>query len=417
MDNKACHANMILENSLMSSRLEKLKETYTTLLREHTNRSAKVGKNKLKYNERFDLIMDWAEIEAKKLDSPTVGSEHVLLAIMCPDNENAIRGVFESIGLKYEFIVTKCSPKRANNDEKKKTQLGVSMSSKVIGKISNDVDITFIGSSIGTDTIEAYTTNINTLVLSGDIDMTIGRDKEIDEIISTMARRKKNNVILVGENGCGLTQIVYGLAERIINGTVPEFLTGKIIVKLNSMALVSGTNFRGMFEERVNKLFSELKENSNYILFLDDMHMFLSGREKDKDTDLSGAIGGLLSDGIVSVIGTTSFKQYRNAIENHPQVSRKLRKITVEPVSQEVAFMIIRSNKERYEKYHNVEYSDESIMKAVELAGKYITDRTLPDSALDIIDMCGASATVNRTIPECELVARKRLDEIFNELW
>ena len=178
------------------------------------------------------------------------------------------------------------------------------------------------------------------------------------------------------------------------------------------MALVSGTHFRGMFEERINGLFNEIKKTDKYILFIDDIHTVLKSGSKEKDADISGMIGEALSEGSIKIIGTTTFKEYRNSIESNSSISRKLQKIVIEPASIEEAVKILMNNKRYYEDYHSVVYTQKSILKAVELADRYITDRTLPDSAFDIIDLAGANTSLIDREPMQVQNMKKRLREI-----
>jgi ATP-dependent Clp protease ATP-binding subunit ClpC len=260
-----------------------------------------------------------------------------------------------------------------------------------------------------------YTTNINELVRDGKLDKLIGRKNELNQIIKVLARRKKNNVILVGNGGVGKTAIVNGLAQLIESGNVPTILEGKQIVSINIMALVSGTHFRGMFEERIKGLFDELKSNKKYILFIDDMQTVLKSSNKDKDTDISNMISDILTEGDVRVIGTISFKEYRNAIESNPAISNKLQRIIIEPSTVKESIDILNGSKKYYEDFHNVEYTEEAITKCVELSERYITDRSLPDSAFDVLDLAGAYTSLESKNTEEFNSLKKRLNEIEKE--
>ena len=263
--------------------------------------------------------------------------------------------------------------------------------------------------------IEQSTTNLNTLAKNGKIDNIVGREQEIKEIIKVLSRRKKNNAILIGKGGCGKSQIVYGIAKLIEENKIPNALENKEIVMLNPMALVSGTHFRGMFEERIKNLFDALQSSNKYILFIDDIHTVLKSGSKDKDTDISGMIGDILSDGAVKVIATTSFKEYRNAIESNTQISRKFQKIVVEPTSIDETIQILNENKFYYEDYHKVHFNEKAIESAVKLADRYITDRSLPDSAFDIIDLAGAKTSLIDREPEEIQNIKKRMKQIEEE--
>ena len=201
----------------------------------------------------------------------------------------------------------------------------------------------------------------------------------------------------------------------IESGNVPDILKNKEIIMLNVMAIISGTHFRGMFEERVNGLFTELKNTTKYILFIDDMHNVLKGSSKERDTDISSMIGSVLSEGDIRIIGTTNFKEYRNSVESNTSISRKLQKIIIEPTTIDETLEILEANKNYYEEYHNVTYSSESIKKAIELADRYITDRSLPDSAIDVIDLAGAQTCLVERFPKEYYSLKKSLNNIENE--
>ena len=417
LDTKDCHANLILDNCLMSSNIDELKRIYVEVIESHVKPQLKDGE--IRFNDELTRILNCANDESQKLNNPQVGTEHVILAILNPQNNFSGRDVFYKFMLQYDFIYGKCN---INNDDK---QLKLKkLNQRKINKQPNQ-NIIPLKSQVNTKTIsmnggdtsavDQYTTNINKLAREGKIDDIIGRTDEIQEIIKTLSRRKKNNAILVGNGGCGKTAIVYGIAKLIEENKVPEVLEGKEIVMLNPMALVSGTHFRGMFEERIKNLFDTLQSSNKYILFIDDIHTVLKSGSKDKDTDISGMIGGILSDGVVKVIGATTFKEYRNAIESNTQLCRKFQKIVIEPASIEDALDVISKNKHYYEEFHNVRYSDKAVEMAVKLADRYVTDRSLPDSAFDIIDLAGARTSLVDRDPIEIQNTKKRMKQIEDE--
>lgn len=211
------------------------------------------------------------------------------------------------------------------------------------------------------------------------------------------------------------TAIVNGIADMIVKDEVPQILKNKEVVMLDVMTLVSGTHFRGMFEERVNGLFNELKNSKNHILFIDDIQQILRSGSKEKDTDLSSWIGDILANGEVSVIATTTFKDYRNTIEINTSISRKLQKVVIEPTSIQETIEIIEKTKHYYEDFHNVTYDSDVVKKTVELSQRYITDRSLPDSAIDVIDLSGAYTCLIDREPQHISNMRKRLIKINKE--
>lgn len=409
LDIKDCHANLILDNCLMSNNIEELRKIYVQVLEEHIKPQLK--SNKPKYNKELEKALECAEIESITLKSSQVGTEHILLAILNPQNNFDEVHVFSKFMLEYEFIRDKCNinvEKKKNKkvlERKPKNNKNIPLKSQVNMKTSPIL-------SSNDASFEQYTINLNKLARSGKIDDLIGRKKEINEIIKVLSRRKKNNAILVGKGGCGTTAIVYGLAKLIEEDKVPSVLEDKEILMLNYTALVSGTHFRGMFEERVNTLFKTLQNSNKYILFLDDIHSVVKGGSKEKDGDISGMIGNILSEGNVKVIGTTTFKDYRISIEPNIQISRKFQKIIVEPTSIGETIEILHSNKKYYEEYHNVTYNDAAIEKAVQLADRYITNRSMPDSAIDVIDLAGARTSLIEREPLEILNIKKRLRQI-----
>ena len=418
LDTRDCHANLILDNCLMSNNIEELRKVYVSVIDSHTKPQLKDGN--VRFNDELMRILDCAKTESEKLNNSQIGTEHVLLAILNKENGFKEENVFGKFMLQYEFIFNKCNVNVEPEEKVKNGKLRPKKINKNKGDNGNiplksQVNTKTISMSSSDSSIEQYTTNLNNMAKNGKIDDIIGRKDEIEEIIKVLSRRKKNNAILVGKGGCGKTAIVYGIAKMIEEGKVPSVLEGKEIVMLNPMALVSGTHFRGMFEERIKSLFDSLQASDRYILFLDDIHTVLKSGGKEKDTDISGMIGEILSEGAVKVIGTTTFKEYRNAIENNVQISRKFQKIIIEPTSIEDTITVLNENKKYYEDFHNVRYDEKAIEKAVTLADRYITDRSLPDSAFDIIDLAGAkTALVDREPIEIQNT-KKRMRQIEDE--
>lgn len=418
LDNRNCHANMILDNCLMSENIEELRKIYVSVLDKHMKPQLKG--DKLAFNDDLIKAMDCAKAEAEKLNCSPIGTEHILLAILNKDNGFAETEVFEKFRLEYHFIFNKCDVKPQEKKQEKELK-PKKLQAKKISKKNNDIPLKsqvntkITSTSSSNEFVEQYTTSLNRLAANGQIDEIVGRKQEINEIIKVLSRRKKNNAVLVGEGGCGKTAIVYGIANLIVNGDVPDVLENKEIVMLNPMALVSGTHFRGMFEERIDGLFKELKKSDKYILFIDDIHTVLRGGSKEKDTDISGMIGEALSEGTIKIIGATTFKDYRNTIESNSSLSRKLQKIVIDPTTNAEAIEILENNKKYYEDYHNVIFTEKAIKKAVDLAERYITDRTLPDSAFDIIDLAGANTSLMDREPIEIQNLKKRLRGIDEE--
>lgn len=425
LDTRNNHANLILNNFLMSNNLEELRRAYVSVIEEHM-RPQLMG-NQRKYSDELNRLLDLSDAEASKMGDESTGTQHVLLAILNKGNGFKAREVFERFRLEYDFIFKKCG----NQKDEKPKPFGLRLKRSSTNSFNpsdsiplksqvNAKEISNRSSGVGNKFIGEYTISLSNMAKEGELDEVIGRKAEISEIMKTLSRRKKNNAILVGNNGVGKTTIVRGLALMIESGNVPSSMEGKEIVILNQMALLSGTHFRGMFEERVDGLFKELQSSDRYILFIDDIQTVLKSGSREKDGDLSEMIGDILTSGKVKVVATATFKGYRNSIENNPMLASKFQKIVVEPNTRKEAEEIIERNKKYYEEFHNVEYTDKAIAKSVELAERYVTDRCLPDSAFDIIDMAGASKNLSMKEPPEILDIREEIknleEERFNAL-
>ena len=403
LDNPRCHANMIMDNILMTDTLDYLRNYYADIIKGQPKKPILNITTKFKFNEELTGIYDKAEIEANAMSSSKLGSEHVLLAIMNPSNHFKIAEKLNSLGLSYDSMCNNCRDFETSSTEQKTSKVKKSDNSYINnnhqdnGKmpLKSEVNSKVFVQNGNTPFINKYTIDLHEEIANGKYDKLVGRESILNNIITVLSRRRKNNVILVGKPGCGKTSIGYRLAEMIDEGCVPATLEGKKVVMLDVMALLSGTHLRGMFEERVDGLFKELKNNSNYILFIDDMQNIVRNTGKDKDGDLSDVIGRILTEGDVRVIGTIPFKDYRNGIENNSALSTKLQKIIVEPSSKEETLEILKSNKGYYENFHHVKFDDACLLKAVKLAKRYITNNSLPDSAIDVIDLTGASISLN----------------------
>ena len=412
LDHKNCHANMILDNCMTSNNLEELKKVYTDVLEKHIEPQMFVKERT--FDESWNRLISLAEDESSRMLSEETGTEHVLLAVLNEANNFREKEIFERFGLEYSFIFGKCNIKDEKQDRisprirPMPTNNNLMLKSQVNAKAFGFDDS-------NNNSISKYTININEMVRNGSVNNIIGRDSEVMQVIKVLARRNKNNAILVGEGGCGKTSIAFAIAKLIEEGLAPSIISGKEVVMLDIFALISGTSLRGQFEERIKRLFDELKGSGRYILLLDDIHNALKNGSRDKDTDISGMLGDVLADGKVRVIATTTFKDYRNAIEANASIARKFQKITVEPATVKTTIDIINANKHLYEEFHNVEYPCDLVEKCVTIADRYITDRRLPDSALDIIDLCGAKASVESKDSDKLNTLKKRLKDIQKE--
>lgn len=246
--------------------------------------------------------------------------------------------------------------------------------------------------------LDKFSTNLNELAINGKIDPLIGRDHEIERLIQTLCRRRKNNPLLVGEAGVGKTAIAEGLARKIVEEEVPEILLGSTIYSLDLGALVAGTKYRGDFEKRLKAVISQLTLESGAVLFIDEIHTIIgAGSASGGVMDASNLIKPVLANGDIKCIGSTTYTEFRGVFEKDRALARRFQKIDVPEPSVEESYQILKGLKSRFEEHHNVKYTLPALRKATELASRYINDRHLPDKAIDVIDEAGAK---RRLVPE-----------------
>ena len=246
-------------------------------------------------------------------------------------------------------------------------------------------------SSSSGNPLDAYASNLNELARQGRIDPLVGRELEVERVAQILARRRKNNPLLVGEAGVGKTAIAEGLAKRIVDNQVPDLLAGSVVYSLDLGALLAGTKYRGDFEKRFKALLNELKKRPQAILFIDEIHTIIgAGAASGGVMDASNLLKPLLSSGDIRCIGSTTFQEFRGIFEKDRALARRFQKVDVVEPSVEDTIGILRGLKGRFEAHHNIEYSDEALRAAAELASRYINDRHMPDKAIDVIDEAGA---------------------------
>ncbi|OMH40986.1 ATP-dependent Clp protease ATP-binding subunit [Desulfurobacterium indicum] len=264
-----------------------------------------------------------------------------------------------------------------------------------------------------TPNLDKYGRDLTKLAEEGSLDPVIGRDKEIERVIHILARRRKNNPVLIGEPGVGKTAIVEGLAIRIAEGNVPEKLKDKRIVSLDMASLIAGTKYRGQFEERLKSVVKELENNKDVILFIDELHTLVGAGAAEGSMDASNILKPSLSRGEIQVIGATTLDEYRKYIEKDGALERRFQPVLVEEPSVEETVEILKGLKPKFEEFHNVTITDEAIERAVKLAVRYINDRKLPDKAIDIVDEAGAKAQLRMGTKPSDI---KRIEERLQEI-
>ena len=269
----------------------------------------------------------------------------------------------------------------------------------------------------GGGALEAYTVNLNQLSLAGKIDPLIGRDREVERVIQTLCRRRKNNPLLVGEAGVGKTAIAEGLARRIVEGDVPDILRKSQVYSLDMGALLAGTKYRGDFEQRLKAVLKQLLENPNAVLFIDEIHTLIgAGAASGGTLDASNLLKPALAQGQLKCIGATTYAEYRGVFEKDHALSRRFQKIDVTEPSVSETVEILRGLKSRFESHHGVKYTAAALSSAAELSARFINDRHLPDKAIDVIDEAGAAQRILPKTRQRKVIGKHEIEDIVAKI-
>jgi len=265
--------------------------------------------------------------------------------------------------------------------------------------------------------LDQFTSNLNKLAAEGKIDPLIGREAEVERVIQTLCRRRKNNPLLVGEAGVGKTAIAEGLAWRVVQGEVPEILQNAVVYSLDMGALLAGTKYRGDFEQRLKSVLKQLKDNPNGILFVDEIHTIIgAGSASGGTLDASNLLKPALSSGQLKCIGATTYTEFRGVFEKDHALSRRFQKIDVNEPTVEQTIQILRGLKSRFEEHHGVKYSASALTSAAELAARFINDRHLPDKAIDVIDEAGAAQRILPKSKQKKTIGKSDIEDIISKI-
>lgn len=338
------------------------------------------------YTPRAKKVIELAIEEGRNLGHNYVGTEHLLLGLI-REGEGIAARVLANLGVDL---------KRARV--------------QVIHLLGGDAAGTSAAQEKGskTPTVDTFGKDLTRMAKEGKLDPVIGREMEIERVIQILSRRTKNNPCLIGEPGVGKTAIAEGLAQRITNGDIPEILKDKRVVTLELSAVVAGTKYRGEFEERLRKLIDEIRQAGNMIVFIDELHTIIGAGAAEGAIDASNILKPALARGELQCIGATTLDEYRKYVEKDSALERRFQPITVEEPTKEEALAILKGLRDRYEAHHRVEITDEALEAAVKLSDRYITDRFLPDKAIDLIDEAGSRVRLKTYMPPPDL---KKLEE------
>jgi ATP-dependent Clp protease ATP-binding subunit ClpC len=353
-------------------------------------------------------------LEAKALKSPLVETEHLMLSIL-KNKENIATQILNQYDVDYENFKNELGMVRSNeprseytedNDDDFEDERKQGYSSQQKNKPAGNA-------KSKTPVLDNFGRDITKLAETGALDPIVGREKEIERVSQILSRRKKNNPILIGEPGVGKTAIVEGLALRIVQRKVSRVLYDKRVISLDLAALVAGTKYRGQFEERMKAIMNELEKNRDVILFIDEIHTIVGAGGASGSLDASNIFKPALSRGELQCIGASTLDEYRMYIEKDGALDRRFQKVMVDPPTVEETIQILTNIKSKYEDYHNVTYSDDAIDACVKLSDRYMTDRLLPDKAIDVLDEVGARVHLkNINVPQNILELEKQIEDI-----
>ncbi len=371
--------NMQIDLAKIRTEVEKLVKTGPSM----------VTMGQLPFTPRAKKVLELSMEEAGNLGHNYIGTEHLLLGLI-KENEGIAAKVLTNLGVKLEDVREEvleflgAEPGEEEDEESGETPIGGGGKSK-------------------TPALDAFGRDLTELAREGKLDAVIGRDDEIERVVQILSRRTKNNPVLLGEPGVGKTAIVEGLAQQIVDGDVPELLRNKRIVVLDLALMVAGTKYRGQFEERIKAVMTEVRRVRDVVLFIDELHTLVGAGGAEGAIDASNVLKPALSRGEIQCIGATTLDEYRKHIEKDGALERRFQSVNVDPPTPDEAVAILKGLRDRYEAHHRVKFTDEALAEAVDLSVRYITNRFLPDKAIDVMDEAGARVRLKNMVAPPDL--------------
>ncbi|WP_126444410.1 ATP-dependent Clp protease ATP-binding subunit ClpA [Sulfuricystis multivorans] len=382
--------------------IEALRREITRFIDQHTPTVPGDGEIDTQPTLGFQRVIQRAILHVQSSGKKEVNGANVLVAIFAEKDSHAVYFLQKQNITRLDVVnyishgITKVPAHNGKNEENRE----------------QETDAQQAGGAL-----ESFTQNLNQLALTGKIDPLIGREKELERVIQTLCRRRKNNPLLVGEAGVGKTAIAEGLARRIVEGRVPDILANATVYALDMGALLAGTKYRGDFEQRLKAVLKQLADDPNAILFIDEIHTLIgAGAASGGTLDASNLLKPALSSGAIKCIGATTYNEFRGVFEKDHALSRRFQKIDVSEPSVEETVSILRGLKSRFEEHHGIKYSAAAISNAAELAAKYITDRHLPDKAIDVIDEAGAAQRILPKSKQKKLIGKQEIEEVVAKI-
>ena len=385
MEKSGVASNVLLANDIDEEKVIRLIDEQIAL----PGRVAK--KEREGFTPKVESILDLAQELAESFDCEEIGTEHLLLAIISDADNLAIR-LINTLSVNPQKLFADTLVAMGENLEDYKEQI------KATGRQNNANQGMLI---------DRYSRDLTALAAEGKLDPVVGRDAEITRMIQTLSRRTKNNPCLIGEPGVGKTAIVEGLAQRIVDGAVPETVADKRLLTLDLSAMVAGSKYRGEFEERIKRVISEVTMEGNILLFMDEVHTIIGAGGAEGSIDASNILKPSLARGEVQLIGATTYDEYRKHIEKDAALERRFQPIYVEEPTESDCIEILKGIAPRYEKHHGVRYEEEALEAAAKLSARYISDRFLPDKAIDLIDEAASKVRLNVLAGSKDIAALK----------
>lgn len=324
------------------------------------------------FTPRVKRIFEMSTQLARQLGSESIGTEYLLISVLKEKNCIAVK-LLETLGINISKLLSVLMEMLTGSTQKTEASFSTTKAGAPATKST-------------TPTLDKYSRDLTSFAREGKFDPIVGREKEIDRVIQILSRRTKNNPCLVGEPGVGKTAVVEGLAQKIASEEIPDLLKGKRVVSLDLSSMISGTKYRGEFEERINKVIEEVRLAGDVILFIDELHTIIGAGAAEGAMDASNILKPSLARGEVQLVGATTLDEYRKHIEKDAALERRFQPVQVEEPSEEETLEILRGIKDKYEMHHQVQITDDAIKAAVKLSARYIADRYLPDKAIDLLD-------------------------------
>jgi ATP-dependent Clp protease ATP-binding subunit ClpC len=358
---------------------------------------------RLPFSDEMKAVMNKVDNESELLNDNHIDLEHVTLSILTNKKLRIVQ-ILTSFGINYENFKKVIINMKGKLNEKDipKNMLGdddENVFGEEFGDKSKKTTVKR-GKASKTPVLDNFCADVTKAVEEGNVDPIIGREKEIKRVSQILSRRKKNNPVLIGEPGVGKTAIIEGLAQLIVDGKAPRMLLEKRIYSLDLASIVAGTKYRGQFEERMKAILDELKANKDVILFIDELHTIVGAGNSSGSLDASNIFKPALARGEIQIIGATTLDEFRENVEKDGALTRRFQQVLVEEPSLEETITMLKSIRGKYENHHKVTYTDEAIEECVKLSDRYITDRAMPDKAIDVLDEAGASTNIEVEIPE-----------------